>query len=250
MQSPELNCDVGEGFGLYRMGDDAAIMPFLDAANIACGFHASDPVTMGRTVRLAKEHGVRIGAHPSLPDREGFGRREMKLSREEIRDAFTYQIGALSGFVHAEGATLNHVKPHGVIYGMAARDPEVCHGICDALEIFELPLYGMAGTLHENIARERGVSFVGEFFADLEYDGTGRLIITREHPPVDPDYAATRLLRTIREGVVAATDGTLLKVSFKTICMHSDTPNAPDIARALRTALSEIRSSGRAAAAG
>src|SRR5918994_5274370 len=136
-----INCDMGEGFGLYRMGNDAALMPHVDLANVACGFHASDPSIMRATVRLAKQHGVKIGAHPSLPDLQGFGRREMKIPRAELADILIYQVGALRGFLEAEGIALNHIKPHGVLYGMAARQEEVAHAVCDAGEAFRVPLF-------------------------------------------------------------------------------------------------------------
>jgi UPF0271 protein len=168
-----INCDMGEAFGLYRMGDDEAIMPLITVANVACGFHAADPVVMHKTVRLAKQHGVKVGAHPSLPDLQGFGRREMKIPRPELVDILIYQIGALGGFLNAEGMELNHVKPHGVLYGMAARQEEVAHAVCDAADIFGVPLFGMAGTLHEKVYTARGHRFVSEFYADLDYDGNG-----------------------------------------------------------------------------
>src|SRR6476661_7981555 len=144
-----INCDMGESFGLYKAGDDAALMPLISAANVACGFHASDFNHMRATVRLAKRFGVKVGAHPSLPDLQGFGRREMKIGREELRDILLYQIGALTAFLKAEGMTLNHVKPHGSLYGMAARQEETANAVCDAAEVFGVQLYGMAGTLHE-----------------------------------------------------------------------------------------------------
>src|SRR4051812_7457405 len=154
-----INCDMGESFGLYKMGDDAALMPFLDIANVACGFHASDYNHMRATVKLAKAQGVRVGAHPSLPDLQGFGRREMKLPREELANCLIYQIGALMGFLRAEDMPLNHIKPHGVLYGMAARDEAVAHAVADAALVFKVPLLGMTGTLHESIYRARGLDF-------------------------------------------------------------------------------------------
>src|SRR4026207_2070869 len=160
-----INCDMGEGFGLYRIGDDAAMMPHIDLANVACGFHASDPPTMRATVQLAKQHGVKVGAHPSLPDLQGFGRREMKISREELTNCLIYQIGALKGFLKAEGLKLNHIKPHGSLYGMAARMEDMAHAVCDAADIFKVPLFGMVNTLHEKIYKARGHSFVPEFYA-------------------------------------------------------------------------------------
>ena len=134
-----INCDMGEAFGLYRMGDDAGLMPLIDIANVACGFHASDFNHMRSTVRLAKAHGVAVGAHPSLPDLQGFGRREMKIGREELANCLIYQIGALKGFLDAEGMKLNHIKPHGSLYGMAARNEDTAHAICDAADVFKTP---------------------------------------------------------------------------------------------------------------
>ncbi len=240
MASKELNCDMGEGYGLYRMGDDQGLMPHIHAANVACGFHASDPVTMSRTVRLAKTHGVKIGAHPSLPDREGFGRREMKLSPDELRDNFIYQIGALSGFLKAEGLRLNHVKPHGIIYGMAARDETIATAMCTAVRTFDVPLYGLRGTAHETAAKKAGVAFVGEFFADLDYDDAGNLIITREHPPVDLASAGHRLAHAIEKAEVVSVGGRTLPISFETVCVHSDTPNAVALAESLKRLIDRL----------
>ena len=155
-----INCDMGESFGLYKMGDDAGLMPFIDIANVACGFHASDYNHMRATCRLAKAHGVRVGAHPSLPDLQGFGRREMKMGREELANCLIYQIGALTGFLEAEGMTMNHIKPHGALYGMAARDEETANSICDAALVFKTPLLGMKGSLHEKVYRARGVDMI------------------------------------------------------------------------------------------
>jgi UPF0271 protein len=181
-----INCDMGEAFGLYRMGDDEALMPLVSVANVACGFHASDFNHMRKTVRLARRHGVKVGAHPSLPDLQGFGRREMKMPREELANCIIYQIGALKGFLEAEGMMLNHIKPHGSLYGMAARDESVAHAICDAADIFRTPIMGMIGTCHEVVYGARGHALIAEFYADLDYEDDGRLIITREHAAVDP----------------------------------------------------------------
>jgi UPF0271 protein len=232
-----INCDMGEAFGLYRMGDDEAIMPLITVANVACGFHASDPVVMHKTVRLAKRHGVKVGAHPSLPDLQGFGRREMKIPRAELADLIVYQVGALKGFLDAEGMALNHVKPHGVLYGMAARHEEVAQAVCDAADVFGVPLFGMAGTLHEKVYGARGHRFVSEFYADLDYDGNGGLIITREHAAVDPKLAAERCVRAIEQGKVKSSAGNDVPVRAEAVCVHSDTPNAVEIATAVKKAL-------------
>jgi 5-oxoprolinase (ATP-hydrolysing) subunit A len=235
---------MGEAFGLYRIGDDEALMPLISVANVACGFHASDFNHMRKTVRLAKRHGVKVGAHPSLPDLQGFGRREMKMSREELANCIIYQVGALKGFLDAEGLALNHIKPHGALYGMAARDEAVAHAICDAADIFKTPIMGMIGTQHEIVYTARGHSLIAEFYADLEYRDDGSLIITAEHKPVDPAEAASRCLRAIAEGKAASINGMDVPVRADSICVHSDTPNAVEVARAVRDALM-TRSQGR-----
>lgn len=232
-----INCDMGESFGLYRMGDDDALMPMIDIANVACGFHASDFNHMHATVRLAKQHGVAVGAHPSLPDLQGFGRREMKIGREELANCLIYQIGALTGFLEAEGMPLNHIKPHGSLYGMAARDEEIANAVCDAADVFKVPLLGMVGTLHEKIYPARGHRFIAEFYADLDYNDAGGLIITREHEAKDPAAAAAKCKRAIQEGKVLSINGRDVRVGADTICVHSDTPNATAIAAAVRAAV-------------
>ncbi len=232
-----INCDMGEGFGLYRIGDDDGLMPLIDVANVACGFHASDFNHMRRTVQLAKQCGVKVGAHPSLPDLQGFGRREMKIGREELVNCMIYQIGALKGFLQAEGVELNHIKPHGSLYGMAARMEDVAHAVADVADIFRVPLYGMAGTLHESVYTARGHAFVSEFYADLDYNDQGGLIITREHAATDPAAAAAACLRAMREGVVRSVGGVDVAVRADAICVHSDTPNAVQVAQAVRSAV-------------
>lgn len=234
-----INCDMSESFGLYAMGDDEGMMPLITVANVACGFHASDPAVMRRTVRLAKRFGVKVGAHPSLPDLQGFGRREMKVDRDELRDILIYQIGALAGFLKAEGMTLSHIKPHGALYGMAARQEETAHAVCDAAEVFGVPLYGMAGTLHETIYPARRIGFVPEFYADLDYAGNGALIITREHAAVDPAAAAARCLRAVRDGKVRSVEGHDIPVRAELVCIHSDTPGAVAVAKAVRDVLAD-----------
>ena len=195
-----INCDMGEAFGLYKMGDDEGLMPQIDVANVACGFHASDFNHMRKTVRLAKQHGVKVGAHPSLPDLQGFGRREMKIGREELTNCLLYQIGALKAFLDAEGMALNHIKPHGSLYGMAARMEDIAEAVADAADVYKVPLIGMKGTLHEKVYQRRGHTFVAEYYADLDYNDDGGLIITREHEAKDPADAAARCLRAISEG--------------------------------------------------
>jgi len=236
--APKINCDMGEGFAIYTVCDDAAMMKHIDIANVACGFHASDPVVMHRTVKLARENGVLVGAHPSYPDPQGWGRREMKIEREELRDIIIYQVSALKGFLDMYGMPLNHIKPHGALYGVASRDEQVAHAIADAAEVFGVPLYGMANTLHQTVYTARGIEFVGELYADLQYDGEGRLIILRQPPKVTSDQVIARCLKAIDKGVVDTLDGKDVPIDFDVICVHSDTAGSVAAAEALRAALS------------
>lgn len=233
----EINCDMGESFSLYKLGDDEGIMPFITEANIACGFHASDPNHMRTTVELAKSHGVKTGAHFSLPDREGFGRREMKIERDELANIIIYQIGALKAFLDIAGVPLNHLKPHGALYGMACRQESIAHAIADAAVHQGVPVFGMAGTVQEEIYLSRGLDFRSEYYSDLDYDDNGALVITRAHAAVDPKKAAERCLRAVREGKTDSINGKELLVRADTVCVHSDTPNAVEVAKAVRSAL-------------
>ncbi len=234
-----INCDMGESFGLYKIGDDEGMMPHITIANVACGFHASDPTVMARTVRLAKQHKVRVGAHPSLPDLQGFGRREMKMRPEELTDCIIYQVGALKGFLEREGMDLFHVKPHGSLYGMAAKSQEVAKAVADAAKVFNVPVLGMAGTLHEQVYTGAGLEFISEYYADLDYADDGTLIITREHHAVDPKRAAEGALRAVKEGVAKLVNGSNVHVRADCICVHSDTPNAVEVAQAVKAAVAD-----------
>ena len=232
-----INCDMGESFGLYSIGDDAGLMPLIHVANVACGFHASDYNHMRITVRLAKEHGVKVGAHPSLPDLQGFGRREMKMGREELANCLIYQIGALKGFLQAEGMELNHIKPHGSLYGMAGRQEETAHAVADAADVFGVPIFGIANCLHEMVYPSRRHKFVAEYYADLDYGDDGLNIITREHHAVDPATAAARCVRAVTEGKTESVNGKDVSVRADSICVHSDTPNAVAVAQAVADAV-------------
>ena len=235
---------MGESFSLYKLGDDEAIMPFITEANVACGFHGSDPNHMRRTVDLAKRHGVKVGAHFSLPDLLGFGRREMKMERHEMANIVLYQIGALKGFLDAAGVVLNHLKPHGVLYGMSARQEHIAQAICDAAQVYDVPIFGLSGTLHEEIYKARGLQFTAEFFADLDYDEDGNLLITREHEIREPEAVAEKALRAVRDGVVITTRGTKIPIRSETVCIHSDTPNVVEIGKAVRSALCDHLEAG------
>jgi UPF0271 protein len=241
MASIDLNCDMGEGYGTWKMGDDERIAPLVSSMNVACGFHASDPATMRRTVRLAKRHGVALGAHPSFPDRVGFGRRLVAATPDEVRDDVTYQIGALWAFCRAEGVPLRHVKAHGALYNAAAGDEALAAAICEAVKGVdpELHVVGLAGSAMADVARRLGVRWIGEAFADRAYTRQGTLVSRREKGAVlhDPERIAERVARIARERRVDAIDGGDVTIDAGTICVHGDTPGAADIAAAIRARL-------------
>ncbi|MER6628055.1 5-oxoprolinase subunit PxpA [Streptomyces sp. NPDC000987] len=229
-----LNSDLGESFGIHSFGNDDALLPLVDAANVACGFHAGDPVGIHQTVTKAAAAGVAIGAHPGLPDAVGFGRREMKLFSDEVRALVLYQVAALKGYLDAEGVPLRHIKPHGSLYGMAARDEELMDAICDVAVQYGVPVYGMAGTAHERVAARRGVHFVAEFYVDLGYRYDGSLAIVRRPHATAPRLAADRARLALTDGLVETDSGRRIPVRFDSICVHSDTPNAVEVAAAVR----------------
>lgn len=237
----DLNCDMGEGYGRYVLGNDEAVIPLVSSVNVACGFHASDPSTMRRTVKLAKEWNVAVGAHPSFPDRVGFGRREMSASPAEIRDDVIYQLGALLAFCKAEGVPLRHVKPHGALYNLAARDIEAATAIAAAVRSVDPSLYlvGLCGSAMVAAARETGLKFVPEAFADRGYRKDGRLVSRKEHGAVldDPEVVAERVVRMVRDGEVITVDGTGIPIDPKTVCVHGDTPGVVALLRAIRSRL-------------
>ncbi|MFE3839296.1 5-oxoprolinase subunit PxpA [Pseudogemmobacter sonorensis] len=235
-----INCDMGEAYGIYRFGDDQACMPFVTHANIACGFHASDPVVMARTVRLAKAARIRIGAHPGLPDREGFGRRPMRMTREEVAAMTIYQTGALMGFLRAEGVELAHIKPHGSLFGMAQNEEHVAEGIADAAEVFGVPVIAYSDCQMSEVFTRRGIPFSCEFYVDIDYGDDGRQIISREHPPIAADMVAEKVRRALDLGVTRSVSGKDVKVVVDSICVHSDTPNAIEVARAVHDTLQAV----------
>lgn len=232
-----INSDMGESFGIHSFGNDAALMKLIDVANVACGFHSGDPDAMDTTVALAKEHGVLVGAHPGLPDLVGFGRREMKLTPDEVESLMRYQVGALVGFLHKYDLPLNHIKPHGSLFGMLARDEALMQGAVKVARSYGVPLFGIAGSAHQTVAERSGVEFVGELYVDLDYNAQGGLIILRRPAETDPAKATERVRRALRDGTVLATDTTVLDIPFGSICVHSDAPNSPAVARAVAGAL-------------
>jgi len=243
MLSIDLNCDMGESYGAWRMGDDEVLLAEISSANIACGFHAGDPGTIRRTVRSALERGVAVGAHPSLPDLQGFGRREMRIEPHEAYDLVLYQIGALDAFVRVAGGRLHHVKPHGALYNMAARDAALASAIARAVRDYEssLVLFGLAGSELIRAGRDAGLAVANEVFADRTYQADGSLT-PRTRPDAlihDEATAVAQALSMIHTGRVRSVDGKDLTIQADTLCIHGDAPNALRFARAIRAALSQ-----------
>jgi UPF0271 protein len=236
----DINVDMGESFGRWQLGDDAALMPFISSASIACGFHAGDPITMRRTVAAAIEHGVQIGAHVALPDLLGFGRRRMAIAPSDLRDYALYQIGALKAFVEAEGGALAHVKPHGALYAMCSADPDLAGAVAHATAEVDGRLLLLL--LKDDVApavAEHGVRLVTEAFVDLDYAPDGTLLIERVKLAWDPERVAARAVRVALEGKIDANDGSDLPAAVRTVCIHGDGPNAIEIARTVRQRLDD-----------
>ena len=233
----DLNADMGESYGRWTLGDDVALMPHLTSANIACSFHGGDPHVMRKTVALAVEHGVGIGAHVALPDLIGFGRRRMAVSPEEVSDYVVYQAGAIRAFVEAAGGRLQHVKPHGALYSMIADADELADAVCGAVaSLGDDVILLMPPELGAAAARA-GIPFVPEGYVDLDYDAAGKLVLERVKQLRDPEAMGERAVRLVRDGKVPTIEGGELELQVESVCVHGDSPNAPDIARAIRGAL-------------
>ncbi|WNS80215.1 5-oxoprolinase subunit PxpA [Domibacillus sp. DTU_2020_1001157_1_SI_ALB_TIR_016] len=239
----DINCDMGESFGAYSIGHDKDIMPYITSANIACGFHAGDPDVMKKTVHLAMEHGVKMGAHPGFQDLAGFGRRNMALSPEEVYSLVVYQIGALQAFVQIEGTALHHVKPHGALYNMAASNEEMASAIAAAVKDVDtsLILYGLAGSKLVEAGQKAGLKTASEVFADRTYTREGMLTPRRlPHALIeDSEEAVSQVIRMAKEKKVRAADGTEVDIQADTVCIHGDGPHALSFARLIRTKLQE-----------
>jgi len=243
MKTLDLNCDMGEGLGAWKMGDDAALLDHVTSANIACGYHAGDPGIMHRTVELAIDKGVAIGAHPSLPDLQGFGRRTMQVSASEAYDMVLYQIGALGAFATACGGRLAHVKPHGALYNMAAKDGKLARAIARAVKDFDpaLVLFGLASSELVRAGEQAGLKTANEVFADRTYQADGSLTPRSERGAViaQTDAAIAQVRRMVEEGKVRSVDGTDIALRADTLCIHGDEPNAVQFARRIRQALAD-----------
>lgn len=256
MSTIDLNCDMGESFGAYTIGADAEVMRSISSANVACGYHGGDPAVMRRTVRLAREAGVSVGAHPGFPDLAGFGRREMRLAPQEVEDMILYQVGALAGIAAAEGVRLHHVKAHGALYNMAVRDRALADAIARAVRAFDasLTLFVLPASELQRAGEAAGLQVALEGFADRSYEPDGSLT-PRSRPGAvihDPRDVVTRAVRMATGGGVTASDGSQVPLRVDTICTHGDTPGAAELTRLLRAGLERegitVAPSGSAAA--
>jgi len=250
----DLNCDMGESFGAYRIGADEEVFPHITSANVACGFHGGDPTVMRTTLARAREHGVAVGAHPGFPDLIGFGRRNIDATADEVYDLVVYQIGALLGFAAAAGMQLQHVKAHGALYNMAVAKPQLAAAIARATRDVDqdLVLFGLPGSHLISEGESAGLRTASEAFADRNYMSDGTLV-SRRRPDAhihDAGEAVARAIRMVRDGIVTPVDGPDITIRVDTICIHGDGPYAAEFARQLRVGFEgagiTVRAIGRA----
>ncbi|MEH7632796.1 5-oxoprolinase subunit PxpA [Bacillus pumilus] len=243
MYQVDINCDLGESFGQYTIGSDQQILEYVTSANIACGFHAGDPTVMRKTVRMALDKGVQIGAHPGLQDLVGFGRRPIAISAEEAYDLVVYQIGALSAFLKAEGGTMQHVKPHGALYNMAAKNTELSESIAKAVYHVDpsLILFGLSGSELALAGERIGLQVAHEVFSDRTYQSDGMLTSRREPDALieDDELAVQQVVRMVREGKVHTVQGEDISLKADTVCIHGDGIHALQFAKTITSKLKE-----------
>lgn len=243
MKKVDLNCDLGESFGNYTCGMDASVIPHISSANVACGFHAGDPLVMQKTVALAAKYGKAVGAHPGFPDLVGFGRRNMAVSPAELKAMMIYQIGALKAFCRSQGVTLQHVKPHGAMYNMAAKDRKLADAICEAIAEVDdsLILLGLSGSEMLKAAKAKGLRCASEVFADRAYEPDGSLTPRALEGSVitDEEEAINRVLQMVKSGTVVARNGQVIPIEADSICLHGDGVKAVEFARRIRQALTD-----------
>jgi UPF0271 protein len=237
----DLNCDLGEGYGVWRLGDDAALLGLVTSANVACGFHAGDPQIMGAVVRAAAASGVAVGAQVSYADLRGFGRRPVEVPSEELRCDVLYQLGALDALARAAGTRVSYLKPHGALYHRITVDAEQAAAVVGAAATYGLPLLTLPGSVAAGLANEAGVQVVAEAYADRGYTASGALVARGEPAALvtDVDEVVRRTVRLATEGTVVATTGETVSVHPQSICLHGDTPGAVELARAVRAGLAE-----------
>jgi len=232
----DINVDMGESFGRYKLGNDEEVMKYISSANIACGFHASDPSVMNHTVKLAKKYGVAVGAHTSLRDLQGFGRREMKITPEELKSDTVYQLGALDGFLKINNMKMQHVKPHGALYRMVEHNEAYAEAYIEAVSEYnrKLIILTESGAVLWEKGIKAGLRMAAEAFVDLNYDAKGNWIIEREKKLWAPQEVADRAISVVRDGKIRTIEGELIPVKANTICCHGDAPNAADIIKRIR----------------
>lgn len=243
MYRVDLNSDLGESFGNYKLGMDDQVIPMITSANVACGYHASDPVVMAKTIAMAKEHGIEVGAHPGFPDLMGFGRRNMSVSPEEAKAYTLYQLGALDAFCRAHGMKMQHVKPHGAMYNMAAKDYELAKAICEAIYEFDkdLIVMGLSGGELVRAGQDMGLRTALEVFADRAYEEDGSLVNRRKEGAMitDEDVAIERVVRMIKEQKVTTITGKDIPIKADSVCVHGDGVKALEFVKKIREKLTE-----------
>jgi 5-oxoprolinase (ATP-hydrolysing) subunit A len=241
----DLNCDLGESFGAYTIGMDSEVLPYITSANIACGFHAGDPLVMAKTVQESVKNGVSLGAHPGLPDIMGFGRRVMKITPAEAEAYIVYQTGALAAFAHAAGAELHHVKPHGALYNMAAGDDALAEAVCRGVAAVDrkLILVVLSGSCMQRSAERLGIRYACEVFADRAYTDDGSLVARSKPGAVitDESEVIKRAVRMVKDGIVRTGSGKEIHVQADTICVHGDNPKALEFVRNIRTSFADAQ---------
>ncbi|MCK9170427.1 MAG: 5-oxoprolinase subunit PxpA [Treponema sp.] len=241
----DLNCDLGESFGAYTIGMDSEVLPYITSANIACGFHAGDPLVMAQTVHDAVKNGVSLGAHPGLPDIMGFGRRVMKITPAEAEAYIVYQTGALSAFAHAAGTGLHHVKPHGALYNMAAGDDALAEAVCRGVGAVDekLILVVLSGSCMQRAAERLGIRYACEVFADRAYTDEGTLVVRSKQGAVitDENEVIKRAVRMVKDGIVCTESGKEIHVQADTICVHGDNPKALQFVKNIRASFTEAQ---------
>lgn len=235
----DLNCDMGESFGIYKIGNDEEMMKHVNSISVGCGFHAGDPHVMRETVRLAGKYGVAVGAHPGYPDLMGFGRRKMEITPEEAKDYILYQVGALKAFCEAAGLELQHVKPHGEFYQMLWNNDSLAQGVLEAVRsIKPEPIFlALYNTIPYEVAQSMGIRVAGELYADLDYYPDGTTFIKKVHGEIDTQATVKKVVKMVLDGKVTASDGKEIEVKGRSICFHGDNPQSPQVAKAVREAL-------------
>lgn len=244
MTKIDLNCDLGESFGNYKIGNDEQVIPLITSANIACGFHAGDSNVMAKTVQIAKQNNIGIGAHPGFPDLQGFGRRNLDMSHDEIYNMIVYQIGALKLFCDLEGVTLNHVKPHGALYQMGAKDPKIAKVIAQAVHDIDsnIIFVGLSNSYLIEEAEKLGLKTASEVFADRRYEANGQLVSRKQENAVinDTQEAIDQVVKMVTKGKVTAINGEEINISVDTICVHGDGEHALEFVKQIRKQLSAV----------